>query len=547
MKQVTRDSRTTCARSGARSNLNNSTPRLRLQRKCACGRASGPSGDCAECRRKRLQRSAWVGQAPDVAPPVVHHVLLMAGQPLHGSVRSTMEMRLGHTFDNVRVHTDDTAAASAQAVQARAYTVGRHIVFDAGQYAPGTSSGKDLLAHELAHVMQQQGATGGSAGSLPISQPHDAAEQAADRLAHGRDQTGAGRTGAQVARAPAGGPPAFCKGATRSSMEFSVQASAMTALVAPDTGIPLLYRSLKRIRTCFPAFVEKDFLSIVTIDKFYPDAKRKEIGNSYGAAIRKDDRKLAWRESQKPFAGYEVSGYDPSERFTKPEQMRQFGYEAAPGHQDVETQGFRPSEASDRSKELKELRETSRTAQKPFSEADVLVFSGHQYAQYKVPGVWTDDNMADPSIFDIRTLKPPLDNVKLVVSTSCATICKDPAAIWKSLFPKAVFLGYKKSAPLNGATMAQSFVKRLPKDFLFEAGGQSAAVSAWKGAIKAIHKGDSTREPGWLDVPGNQVEYWTGSKFKKVAADSVDNQCKEKGDQSASVPDPGDWRGPASP
>lgn len=314
--------------------------------------------------------------------------------------------------------------------------------------------------------------------------------------------------------------------------------------VMPDSAIRWLYRSLKWLRTCFAPFAEKDFQTLVSSDKFYPDDRRKEIAKSYSATIAADDRKLAWRESQKPFAGYTVSGYDPSVRFTKPEQLAEAGYTPAAGHQDTETQGFRPSEASAPSEELKELRTTSRTAQKPFNQADVLVFSGHQYAQYKVPGVWTDDNSSDPAVFDIRTLKPPLNNIKLIVSTSCATICKEPAAIWKSLFPKAVFLGYRKSAPLNGATMARNFVSRLPKDMLFEAGGQSSAVSAWKGAIKAVHPDDATREPGWMDVAGNQVEYWTGKSFKTVAADSVDNKCKEKGDQSASAPDPGDWRTP---
>jgi hypothetical protein len=66
-----------------------------------------------------------------------------------------MESRFGHDFSQVRVHTDARAGASAKAVNALAYTVGRDIVFAAGQYAPGTVSGKKLLAHELTHVLQQ--------------------------------------------------------------------------------------------------------------------------------------------------------------------------------------------------------------------------------------------------------------------------------------------------------------------------------------------------------------------------------------------------------
>jgi len=66
-----------------------------------------------------------------------------------------MEPRFGHDFSDVRVHTDVHAAESAQAVGARAYTVGRHIVFAEGQYDTGSEQGQELLAHELTHTIQQ--------------------------------------------------------------------------------------------------------------------------------------------------------------------------------------------------------------------------------------------------------------------------------------------------------------------------------------------------------------------------------------------------------
>src|SRR5439155_15454735 len=77
------------------------------------------------------------------------------GQPLPTSVRAFFEPRFEHDFSQVRVHTDAHAAESAQAVQALAYTVGSDIVFGAGQYAPATTAGQRLLAHELTHVVQQ--------------------------------------------------------------------------------------------------------------------------------------------------------------------------------------------------------------------------------------------------------------------------------------------------------------------------------------------------------------------------------------------------------
>ena len=180
-------------------------PHKTLQRKCACGGRVVSGGECAECRQKRLQTKLAVNQpgdrfeqdadrmadfivrgtsraaavrnhsldwqrggpngllkktpnkslAPASAPPIVHEVVGESGRPLDFSARAFMERRFGHDFSNVRVHHDSRAQASAQAVNAHAYTVGSHVVFDAGQYAPGTREGEHLLAHELSHVVQQ--------------------------------------------------------------------------------------------------------------------------------------------------------------------------------------------------------------------------------------------------------------------------------------------------------------------------------------------------------------------------------------------------------
>jgi Domain of unknown function (DUF4157) len=116
--------------------------------------------ECAECRAKRLEREslqrAAVSPAPvNTVPPIVHDVLNSPGQSLDAGARAFMEPRFGHDFSGVRVHTDARAAESARSVNALAYTVGRNVVFGAGQYAPGTGEGRKLLAHELTHVVQQ--------------------------------------------------------------------------------------------------------------------------------------------------------------------------------------------------------------------------------------------------------------------------------------------------------------------------------------------------------------------------------------------------------
>src|SRR5215217_7887171 len=102
-----------------------------LQRKCACGGTPGPTGECAECRAKRLglQRRATDRSELATVPPIVHDVLGSPGQPLEPVTRAFMEPRFGHDFSQVRVHTDAKAVESARAVNALAYTVGPTIVF----------------------------------------------------------------------------------------------------------------------------------------------------------------------------------------------------------------------------------------------------------------------------------------------------------------------------------------------------------------------------------------------------------------------------------
>jgi hypothetical protein len=92
-----------------------------------------------------------------------------------------MEPRFGHDFSAVRVHTDERAAESAVSVNARAYTVGSHLVFAPGQYTMSTSAGKELLAHELTHVVQQAAASADT--PTEISAPSDPYERGAARAA----------------------------------------------------------------------------------------------------------------------------------------------------------------------------------------------------------------------------------------------------------------------------------------------------------------------------------------------------------------------------
>lgn len=137
-----------------------------LQRKCASDNHKMNDGECGEWSEKThtLQR------------------LRSSGQPLDPTARHFVEPRFGHDFSQVRVHTDSKAAETAQAVNALAFTVGQNIHFGAGEYHPESRGGMRLLAHELAHTVQQEGV---DAGVQRFSPDWSATEN--DRLEHEAD------------------------------------------------------------------------------------------------------------------------------------------------------------------------------------------------------------------------------------------------------------------------------------------------------------------------------------------------------------------------
>src|SRR5262249_44722036 len=115
-----------------------------LQRKSACGARSGLEGECAECRQMQeaILKCRTSNQTElETVPLIVHEVLRSPGQPLDPSIRAFLEPRFGHDFSHVRIHTGAQAAESARVVNALAYTVGRDVVFAAGQWSPATRDG----------------------------------------------------------------------------------------------------------------------------------------------------------------------------------------------------------------------------------------------------------------------------------------------------------------------------------------------------------------------------------------------------------------------
>ena len=118
-----------------------------IQRKC---------GHCEEAEKK-VQRKESNNESAIASNQTEDYInSLSGGKPLGKNERNFFEPRMNYDFSGVRLHTDSVAARSAQSINALAYTTGNNIVFNSGQYFPGTDNGKRLLGHELTHVIQQQ-------------------------------------------------------------------------------------------------------------------------------------------------------------------------------------------------------------------------------------------------------------------------------------------------------------------------------------------------------------------------------------------------------
>jgi hypothetical protein len=179
------------------------SPAAVLRRKCACG---GSSSECEGCRKKEtLHRSALDEAAIETIPSAVHETLRSPGRPLDDAARAFMEPRFGHDFSRVRVHTDAQAAESARQVHSSAYTLGQHIVFAGGSPSLDSTSGRHLLAHELAHAVQQEGVA--AAGTnVRVGSPQDPEEHQAHAAAQAVETGGPpfGGSASGASRAPTG-------------------------------------------------------------------------------------------------------------------------------------------------------------------------------------------------------------------------------------------------------------------------------------------------------------------------------------------------------
>ena len=233
-------------------------------RRCACGGSAGPEGECEGCRKKRLglQRSA-ASAGPSLAPPIVHDVLAAPGRLLDAGIRTALEPRFGHSFAHVRVHDDARAAASARAVEAHAYTVGRDVVFAAGRYRPESGEGRRLIAHELAHVVQQDGAGPPARGALPVGPADDAHEREARDAAREADAARASASTAVLRRdvdplAGVATPTAQERQDIRQLLDPRRTTAAATGTALPAVADPAQFRT--DMRAAMRAFIRDEAL-----------------------------------------------------------------------------------------------------------------------------------------------------------------------------------------------------------------------------------------------------------------------------------------------
>ncbi len=171
----------------------------------SAGRTDDNSGQ-AVLALQRTAGNAGVGAMLEEERSPVHDVVGSGGgSPLPTDVRTDMEARLGADFGDVRVHTDDKAHESAQAVNAHAYTVGSDVVFQRGQFDPSGAAGRSTLAQELTHVVQERsGDVDGApaSGGIRVSDPSDRFEREATANAE-RAMSASPEPASAVSEAPA--------------------------------------------------------------------------------------------------------------------------------------------------------------------------------------------------------------------------------------------------------------------------------------------------------------------------------------------------------
>lgn len=400
------------------------------------------------------------------------------GQTLDNSIRGEMESKMGMDLSGVRIHAGSDAHSMSEDISARAFTLGQDIFFGRGEFDTRSRRGKELLAHELVHTVQQAGAK---------VQP-------------------------KIQRAPVEKDPlcdTFDVDATQAVVIAQVNALSADAQIDKRQA---LIRTLKIIRRCATTAQQADIRKILT-----------------AALARNAD--AVWNEAGTVFGGY--TGMYPGYATDIKNRLTNLGAS--------ETVPFGTFEVKDYPNKAGSPAAASKVAKGETPDlirTDIVYFRGHQFAQYKAPGVFSDADIG--RAFDLRYIdqKGGFPNVKLMISTSCATLCNEALDLFHAIFPNAVILGFGKSAPIEGAQLRNDFeakLKALMRPLLLDQAADIASIiSSWKSVIQARFK-DAHSMPGYYD---GTLHYWNGKAWHDVDPAIQNNKCKVKGDNTLVFPAP---------
>jgi len=401
---------------------------------------------------------------------------LGGGRPLASAERAFFEPRIGADLAGVRVHDGRAADSASKAINARAFTLGSDIAFARGEYQPGTDTGRRLMAHELAHV-----------------------------VGDGEDglHTGVRRKGGK-----AKDPDPLCASydSTGTLATAESQADELAKKDDPEKRMELV-RTLKAIHRCAN---EED---------------KKHIQDYMISKLGEEPAKEIWKEAGTAFGGYRgvFPGYYPGGR----SRLHKLGIKEAEGFQKFDY----PEPVIVDAKFKPRAKVSAKAMAKTIEATDILYFYGHQYAQYGNPGAFA--NGTQDRFVDLRELEGEgkFDRVKLIISTSCATICKEALEVFTKLFPNAVILGYRKSAPKLGGAVRNSFdsaIRGLKKPLLLdEPVDVTAIIDAWKSVVKKHHRSEAERLPGYYE--NGTVNFLKNGKWDSIAGTDEANSCKKKG------------------
>lgn len=262
-------------------------------------RAEEVATDCLNEMKLLLQRASPVPLVCSHGPSMVNRVLNSPGKPLDAAVHRAFEPRFGHDFSGVRVHSDAEAAASARALHANAYTLGQHIAFDTGKYEPQTREGRKLIAHELAHTVQQKHG-GSDSGRLSLGESTDHSETEADRVSEAI-QDGPVSIGSRrplsVQRqmnpaTPANAVPANLDTPRRLDLDLAESASPFMAAAIGSATIDRFETGKAEISGPNRTSLSKTAETMLTLMKQYPGSTVRVIGHTDAVGQEGDNQAL---------------------------------------------------------------------------------------------------------------------------------------------------------------------------------------------------------------------------------------------------------------